>query len=76
MGFRLGVDTSIELGHIAAVPLTAENWRGFQSQRALVKDGYRADVDGDRLAAVLREALPNLTEHKADAEKLLEVIRA
>lgn len=88
MGFRLGVDTSIELGHIAAVPLTAENWRGFQAQRALVQEGYRADVDGDKLAEILRwaidrpaqQGLPGLDSNdlrlRHMAQTLLEVIRA
>ena len=33
MGFRLAIDTEVELGHIAQVPMNAQHWRNYQAER-------------------------------------------
>jgi len=60
MGFAIGVDTSVEIGHVAALPLSAENWR------AAMADGQKAksvtlEFDGDDILPFLEPYVCNST---------------
>jgi len=68
LGFRLAIDTGVEIGHVGAAPLSAEHWR---NHLASVQAKPHVDVDAGELRPILESYQGPLRD---EAKRLLESI--
>lgn len=68
LGFRMGVDTTIEIGHIGAQPLGWQDYERWQASQ------HTVDVTSDDLVPIL-EAAAELPDVEERARECLEAIR-